>query len=391
MNALSPNCPSRFNLRKSSVSVCSKRPLARGISTQSLAHISSAFNHKIEKPYQTACNLSFRAGISLLRWMNSRTVLTMSLSPHWKPLLSCRTNLLFCGEMNSVSMFASPGLSCDTSYRYFNISEWVILRLICGSPTAFSTPNAWLMSKDLPTPVWVSEGKLSNTAIWRTIALGDTHHSYHQDSESCDSVVSLRMVHHGELGLDSPRTNLEFIVRGEVQAKAHSDDDGNPVTPFVIFCIESTVTWVRRRTRWWWWLVAWPCSWFAPHARKISFVSNLISVGFSFPNRFLCSSRSKNVSSWESFLWCWDENNPSLYLVCVLLHGCIELHLMQHLDGSCILSNGPFYSAQLYFSRFEVLFGSAAIDRDSYSQIRNAQGGWTRWVWASMYQRFEGK
>ena len=50
------------------------------------------------------------------------------------------------------------------------------------------------------------------------------------------------MVHHGELGLDSPRTNLEFIVRGEVQAKAHSDDDGNPVTPFVIFCIESTVT-----------------------------------------------------------------------------------------------------------------------------------------------------
>ena len=49
------------------------------------------------------------------------------------------------------------------------------------------------------------------------IDLGDTHLSYHQDSESWDGVVSLQIARHGKPDPDSPRTNLEYIVRGRVQ------------------------------------------------------------------------------------------------------------------------------------------------------------------------------
>jgi hypothetical protein len=69
-----------------------------------------------QKPYQTACSWSFKAGSDLRCWMKSWTILTLSSSPGSKPLLSWRTNLSFCSEINSVSMLASPGRSCEVSY-----------------------------------------------------------------------------------------------------------------------------------------------------------------------------------------------------------------------------------------------------------------------------------
>jgi hypothetical protein len=66
--------------------------------------------------YQIACSCSPKSGMLLRDSTNSRTILTLSCSPGSKPLLSWRTNLLFCGEMNSVSIFALPRSRFETSY-----------------------------------------------------------------------------------------------------------------------------------------------------------------------------------------------------------------------------------------------------------------------------------
>ena len=75
---------------------------------------------------QIACSWSFK-DIFSRRSMNSRTMLTLPMSPASKPLLSWRTNLLFCGDLNSVSMTASPRVRFEVSYRDSMNASFVIV------------------------------------------------------------------------------------------------------------------------------------------------------------------------------------------------------------------------------------------------------------------------
>ena len=71
----------------------------------------------LPKTYQTACSRSLNGRFSASRfWRNSSTILKLSSSPGSKPLESCKTKNGFSLDVNSSSIFASPGSNLETVY-----------------------------------------------------------------------------------------------------------------------------------------------------------------------------------------------------------------------------------------------------------------------------------
>jgi hypothetical protein len=144
----------------------------------------------------------------LQRSIKSQTILRLCSSPGSKPLLSWRTNLSFSGEMNSSSMPASPGLSCEAIYLQYE----QLCSLKCRVQlTVFSTPNAWLISDDLPTPVY--QRHVVNIGL-RTEKV--RYLSYHENSEPWECQpqewrVMIILTHRGHF-----RNTSEVVGRSSV-------------------------------------------------------------------------------------------------------------------------------------------------------------------------------
>lgn len=115
--------------------------------------------------YHIACSLSFSSGIRFRFWTKSLTRWKLPNSPGSKPWLSCRTNRELSLEMISVSISAWPGLKSDTCCRNRR-------RELGGTDTrnyfltAASTPNAWLIKDDFPTPVFRQRLKTQKVHKW---------------------------------------------------------------------------------------------------------------------------------------------------------------------------------------------------------------------------------